>query len=41
MCWVWLAGLTSDGNVTAEQMEAYVMQKKHWDDPMNNMQDTV
>lgn len=31
----------SDGDVTQEQMEAYMQAKPNWDDPMNNMKDTV
>jgi hypothetical protein len=31
----------SDGDVTQEQMEAYMQAKPRWDDPMSKMKDTT
>ena len=31
----------AEGDVTQEQMEAYMQSKPRWDDPMNQMKDTT
>ena len=36
-----VCGQDAEGDVTQEQMEAYMQSKPRWDDPMNQMKDTT